>query len=181
MAASLVAMSSTIGIGPVARHRDCNRIVADHALGAAGRRHQRPRVAHDDADAVGLRGLDRIAPRRPEMEAVAHRDDAGPVTLRALDRNLDGLLASQLPERMAGIEHDRRVLVRNDNRFLLGRNRAIADAIEIHVHQHDAVRRNAVEVGVDQRIGDDPCGAFWNSRCHEQTRHQGGSVDRPAR
>ena len=36
----------------ISRHRDGERIIADNALGAAGRRHQRTRIAHRYADAT---------------------------------------------------------------------------------------------------------------------------------
>ena len=76
MAASLVAMSQDQRDLVICRQRDSDRIVADHPLGAAGRGHQGPGVAHCDTDAIVRRRLLGISAGRAEMKAMPNRDEA---------------------------------------------------------------------------------------------------------
>ena len=145
-------MSSTRGIGPARGQRDRDRIVADEALGAAGGRHQRPGIAHRHADAAGVGSAERVTARGAEMEAVANGDRGGAEPCRALDRQRHRLLAGQLAERMAGVEHEGAIPVRDDLRLALDRYRAAADSLDIHVDQHHAMRSHAFEIGIDEPL-----------------------------
>ena len=101
------------------RQRDGERVVADDALGAARRRHQRPRIAHGDADAVGLRRLLRVASGRAEMKTVPHRHDTGTEGVALVDGDRHCLAPGEMPERMTGVEHDGAVALRHDRAALL--------------------------------------------------------------
>jgi hypothetical protein len=133
--------------------RDSDGVVTDDSLGAAGGGHQRSRVAHGDPDTSSFRCGLGIAPRRPEMEGVTSTHQADPKPPGALDGESHGLLAGQLPERMACIEHHSRPAIGYHACRRIGRDRPAANSFEIHVDQHHAMGCGAFEIGLDETVG----------------------------
>src|SRR5205814_1226130 len=103
-----------------------------------------------DPDASRLGSALRIPPRGPEVEAVAHRRNSQSERLRPLDRERHGLLPRELAQCMTGIQHHRGLPIGNHGTRCFGRDRPVANPVEIHVHEHDPVRRHALEVGLDK-------------------------------
>src|SRR4029079_7523338 len=96
----------------VGRHRDRDWIVSHDTLGPAGRRHQRSRVAHHDADTVVGGGFQRETPRSPEMETVTHSDQPGAETAGAFDGDFDRLVTGEMTECVVRVENDGWAFVR---------------------------------------------------------------------
>ena len=98
MAASLVAISSTMGMGPAVGMAMAIGLLpttasAPPGAGISGR------IAGHDADAIGLSGLKREAPRRAEMKTVPYRHNTDAELPGALDRDGDGLIAGEVADR----------------------------------------------------------------------------------
>ncbi|CEJ12199.1 hypothetical protein BN1110_02496 [bacterium YEK0313] len=120
-------------------HGDGDGIVADHALGAARRRHQRPGIGHDDADAAGLGHGPGEPAGGAEMEGVAHGNRRETMSTGAFHGERGGADGGHVAEAVLGIEHDLRAGIRHDPSFGGRRDRSRADAIEIHGQQHQAM------------------------------------------
>ena len=70
-------------------------------------------------------------------------------------READGLPRRELAEGIRCVKHDRAVTIPSDLADRLFGNRSREQAIEIHRHQHHAMRGHAFEIGRDQILGDD--------------------------
>jgi hypothetical protein len=77
------------------------------------------------------------------MEAVTHRDQTGTEPPSTLDSDFDCLITGEMAKRIMRIENDSCAVVRHDFPDLFRRDGAFPDPIEIHLHQHHAVRRLA--------------------------------------
>ena len=115
----------------ICRQRHGDRIVTDNPVSAAGRRHQRPSVAHRDANAVGGCGWAYLPACRNERHG-GPRQCRHRIVRASAHGHLHSLPASKLTKRVPGIEHHRALTVGNDARAFCG-NRASAYLLDIHV------------------------------------------------
>jgi hypothetical protein len=106
------------------------------------------------------------------METVTHSDQPGAETAGAFDGDFDRLVTGEMTECVIRVENDGCAFVRHDFASLFQRHGPFPDPIEIHLHQHDAVRGLPFEVGIHQSPGNGSCRHVGDAGRNEEPRHQ---------
>jgi hypothetical protein len=103
-----------------------------------------------DTDAADACGGQRVAVRAAEVEATARHGHPDAVFAGAVDREPHPLVAGQLPQCVASIEHSDGAMLGDHVGLLAAAHRSGAQAIEIHWNQHDAVRWHPAHVAFNE-------------------------------
>lgn len=137
----------------VGRNAQSQRVGAERAGNAEGRRNGRTRVGAGDADAALLGRHRGVVARDAVVAGIANDDHAHAVLLRLVDCQLHGLVADDLTHTVVAVHNRGGLGFLDDFKIGYGVLDASLDAVQVNgLEAVDAVGLDAAMIGLEQHV-----------------------------